>query len=147
MENRISLGSKKVIFKEGEIATGLYIVKQGEVICLKASKDRLIPVFVAKAGDIIGESAMIDGLNHTYSALSLSNVELVAVPSSNFRDVFGEAPAWLIDLTTTMISRFQNTASLIAENRVISPILMEENQFSSAIEVEFKKLLQTNRIE
>jgi hypothetical protein len=40
-----------------------------------------------------------------------------------------------------MIARFQNTANLIAENRVIGPMILSEEQFTPAIEVEFKKLL------
>jgi CRP-like cAMP-binding protein len=64
-------GIKAVIFKEGSKANKLFLIKTGEVLCLKANKDRLIPVFLAKEGDIIGESAMVEGLNYTYSAISM----------------------------------------------------------------------------
>lgn len=144
MSNTVSKGSREVIFKEGDSAEKLYLIKRGEVLCLKSSKDRLIPVFRATENDIIGESAMIEDLIYTYSAISLSNVELVEIPAKNFYQVMDAAPSWLADLTTTMIGRFQSTATLIAENRVISPLIIEEDMFPSTLEVEFKNLISKN---
>lgn len=138
---KLNFGYNSVIFKEGTKATKLYIVKSGEVLCLKSSKDRLIPVFRAKEGDIIGESAMIEDLVYTYSAISLAPTELVEVTSFSFKQVFNKAPEWLVGLTTTMISRFQNTSNLIAENRIVHPSIIEEDHFTSQVEIEFKKLL------
>lgn len=138
---KLSFGFRSLIFKEGAKANKLYIVKSGEVLCLKSSRDRLIPVFLAKEGDIIGESAMIQDLVYTYSAISLANCELLEVTSFSFKQVFGKSPEWLQELTTTMISRFQNTSNLIAENRMVHPSIIGEDQFTSQIEIEFKKLL------
>lgn len=138
---KVSFANRTVVFKEGAKANKLYLVKRGEVLCLKASKDRLIPVFMAKEGDIIGESAMIDDLIYTYSAISLSSSELIEIGSSSFKDVFDKGPSWIIELMTTMISRFQNTSNLIAENRMVHPSIISEAKFTSQIEIEFKKLL------
>lgn len=141
MENKVNLNPRTVLFKEGAEAIKLYMVKRGEILCLKSCKDRVIPVFLAGEGDIVGESAMIEGLQYTYSAITLSDTEVVEIPAFNFKSVFSEAPSWLADLTTTMISRFQSTANLIAENRVISPLILNEDHFSPNLEVEFKNLL------
>lgn len=137
----LNVGNRAVVFKEGAKATKLFLVKHGEVLCLKSSKDRLIPVFLAKAGDIIGESAMIEDLIYTYSAISLGQTQLVEIPHASFKDVFDSAPDWIIELMTTMISRFQNTSSLIAENRIVHPSIISESSFTSQVEIEFKKLL------
>ncbi len=141
MQNRVHLGPKSVLFKEGEETRKLYLIKKGEVLCLKSTQDRLIPVFLAKEDDIIGESAMIGDNISTYSAVTLGQVELLEIPSQNFEEVLKSAPSWLVDLTTIMINRFQHTANLIAENRVIHPLIIEEDKFPSKLEVEFKKLL------
>lgn len=136
-----NFGYRSVIFKEGAKANKLFIVKSGEVLCLKASKDRLIPVFLAKEGDIIGESAMIQDMVYTYSAISMANTELMEVTSFSFKQVFSKSPEWITELTTTMISRFQNTSSLIAENRMVHPSIIGEDRFTSQVEIDFKKLL------
>ena len=130
-----------VVFREGDDASKLYIIKSGEVICLKSSQGRLIPVFLAKANDIIGESAILEGAPYTYSVIALSQVELVAINSKDFHQVMNEAPRWLKDLTLTMAARFQSTAGLVAENRVIHHSIFSEEQYTSSLEIEYKRLL------
>jgi CRP-like cAMP-binding protein len=132
---------RSVIFKEGEEAQKLYLVKSGEVICLKASKDRLIPIFIAREGDIIGEAAMTPGAPYSYSTICLDSSELHEISAISFTQVFNQAPEWVSQLMTTMISRFQSTSVLIAENRVIDSSIISEDFYSPLIENDFKKLL------
>ncbi len=138
---KIKFGFHSVIFKEGLPANKLFIVKSGEVLCLKSANDRLIPIFLAKEGDILGESAMMDKLDYTYSAISLSQVEVLEIPSQNFDQVFKMAPNWLKDLLTTMITRFQSTSNLVAQNRIVHPLVIDEDQFTPQTETVLKKLL------
>lgn len=140
-DNIIRLAPKTVIFREGEDASKLYLVKSGEILCLKASKERLIPVFVAKNQDIVGESAMLSGAPYTYSAITLSQVELIAIPNRDFRKVLDVAPQWLVDLTLTMVSRFQSTSGLVAENRILHSSIIGEEEFPPSLEIEYRKLL------
>jgi CRP-like cAMP-binding protein len=132
---------KSVLFREGDDASQMMIIKSGQVLCLKASKERLIPVFLANGQDIIGESAMLFRAPYTYSAIALNRVEVMSVPSKNFTDALDAAPEWLTDLTLTMISRFQSTAGLVAENRVLHPSILSEEEFPPSLEIEYKKLL------
>lgn len=143
MSDTTFFNPKMVMFREGDDASELMIIKSGEVLCLKAFKDRLIPVFMAKGQDILGESAMLDGAPYTYSAIAMTNVEVIKVPNNDFRQAFEAAPQWLIDLTLTMVSRFQHTAGLVAENRVIHPSILSEEEFTSSLEIEYKKLLSS----
>lgn len=138
---KISYGARKSLFKEGAKATKLFMVKSGEVLCLKFSKDRLIPVFLAKEGDIVGENVIVDESFYSYSAVTLTPVDLIEIPQENLKKVMDDSPSWLQDLVAIMVSRFQSTANLIAENRVIHPLILEEDKFSSTTEVELKKLL------
>jgi CRP-like cAMP-binding protein len=141
MDNKIIFKERELIFKEGEKALKLFVIISGEVLCLKSSKDRLIPVYLAKSGDIIGENAMIEDSVYQSSAISLSRVEVIEMPSFNFKRVFKEVPKWLSDLSLTMVNRFQETANLIAENRVISSRILTEDQFTPKFENELKKII------
>ncbi len=141
MESRISKGTNEVLFKEGAPAQNLYIVKRGSILCLKRSKDRLIPVFKASEGDIVGENAILETGSYGYSAVTLTTAELLEIPAANFRQILDKSPAWLMDLTATMIYRFENTANLVAENRVYNDKIISEEDFPSSLEVEFKKML------
>jgi CRP-like cAMP-binding protein len=141
MESRINKGTHEVLFREGELAHSLYIIKRGEILCLKRTKDRLIPVFRAEAGDIIGENAILETGPYGYSAVTLTTVELLQIPNGIFKQTLEKSPSWLLDLTATMVQRFENTASLVAENRVFNESILSEEDFPSSLEVEFKKLL------
>jgi CRP-like cAMP-binding protein len=132
---------RTVVFKEGSKANKLYVVRTGEVLCLKSSKERLIPIFMAKEGDIIGESAILDNVIHTYSAICMGPVELIEVSSFSFKQVMNNAPSWIHDLMTTMILRFQDIGSLISENRIVHSKIISEDYYNAKLENEFKKLL------
>jgi CRP-like cAMP-binding protein len=132
---------RTVVFKEGSKANKLFIVRTGEVLCLKFSNDRLIPIFLAKEGDIIGESAIMENLVHTYSAICMGPVELIEVSSFSFKQVMNKAPDWIHDLMTTMIIRFQEIGNLISENRIVHSKIISEDYYNPKLENEFKKLL------
>jgi len=135
------MNPRQVLFKEGEPADKLFLIESGEVLCLQFSKDRLIPVFKATAEDIIGESAMLKDGVHSYSAVCLDQVQAIEIPNESFIDALSEAPSWLGDLTATMISRFQSTAKLIAENRAVHNSIISDEEFTPAFEVEMKRIL------
>lgn len=141
MTKSIFFEPKTVLFREGDEASYLLIIKNGEVLCLKASKERLIPVFMAREQDILGESAMLVGAPYTYSAITMGRVEVILIPQGDFEQALTSAPEWLSDLASTMVSRFQSTAALIAENRVLHPSILSEEEYTSSLEVEYKKLL------
>ena len=132
---------RTVVFKEGSKANKLFIVKTGEVLCLKFSNDRLIPIFLAKEGDVLGESAILENVVHTYSAICMGPVELVEVSSFSFRQVMNKAPDWMHNLMATMIVRFQDIGNLISENRIVHTKIISEDYYNPKLENEFKKLL------
>lgn len=141
MESRVNKGTHEVVFKEGETAKALYIIKRGTVVCLKHSKDRLIPVFRAEAGDVVGENAILGDKPYGYSAVTLTTAELIEITTVNFTQILKKSPDWLRGLTATMVQRFEHTANLVAENRVFNESILSEEEFSSSVENRFKKML------
>jgi CRP-like cAMP-binding protein len=137
----VSLAPKNVIFKEGAPAAKLFLIKSGEVLCLKKFDDRLIPIYLARSEDIIGESALQAGQLYHYSAVTTSPVELIEIPSDMFQQAFEAAPDWLLNLTTTMLERFNATVQLVAENRLIHSSVIPEENFTPEVEVDYRKLL------
>lgn len=137
---------KAVIFRQGEEAQKFYVIKSGEVLCLKSFKDRLIPVFLAKTGDVLGESAMISEALYDYSAIPLESVELHEISTHQFREIFKDSPEWIEQLMSTMIKRYQHTTDFIAENRAIDSAVISEDYYTPQMENDFKKLI-LNKIE
>jgi CRP-like cAMP-binding protein len=132
---------KKVLFKEGEPAKELLLIKSGHILCLKKSKDRLIPILIAKDQDIVGESAILEDKTYQYSAISLGHVETISISRAQFLDAFKKSPTWIKQLSELMVQRYSNTSSMIAENRIMSPLILADEEFTAEIEVELKKMI------
>ena len=140
----VKLGYHDLLFKEGDKANKVFIVKSGEVLCMKFAKDRLFPIFLAKEGDIIGESAILSQNYYSYSAISLSFAELVSVNSFSFKQIFSSAPNWMHNMMTTMLARLDFTSNLISENRIYQDSIIGLDRFSEQIEIEFKNKIFEN---
>lgn len=132
---------KKVLFKEGDPANEMLLIKSGNILCLKKSKDRLIPILIAKEQDIVGESAMLEDKTYQYSAIALGHVETISIDQKQFVDAFKNSPQWIKQLSELMVSRFSGTSAMIADNRVMSPLILSDEEFTAEIEVELKKLI------
>ncbi len=132
---------KKILFQEGDAAKELLLIKSGNVLCLKMSKDRLIPILMARDEDIIGESAMLEDKTYQYTAVTLGHVETISISKSQFKDAFKKSPSWIKQLSELMVQRLASTSALIAENRVMSPLILSDEEFTPEIEVELKNML------
>lgn len=132
---------KKVLFKEGDPAKELLIIKSGNILCLKKSKDRLIPIMIAKEQDIVGESAILDEKTYQYSAIALGHVETITITQDQFLEAFKKSPGWIKQLSELMVQRFSNTSSMIADNRILSPLILSDEEFTAEFEVELKKMI------
>lgn len=132
---------KKVLFKEGDPAKELLLIKSGNILCLKKSKDRLIPILIAKEQDIVGESAILDDKTYQYSAIALGHVETIAITHDQFREAFKKSPSWIKQLSELMVQRYSNTSSMIADNRILSPLILSDEEFTAEMEVELKKMI------
>jgi CRP-like cAMP-binding protein len=137
----MNISTNTVLFREGEVANKMFIIKRGQIICLKKINDRLIPVHVAQENDFIGEAALIPGELHSYSAICQSDAELTEVPADMFLKFFDGAPSWLSRLYKTMLGRYQTTIELLASNRILNHDIIAEDKYPPSVEVEYKKIL------
>jgi CRP/FNR family transcriptional regulator, dissimilatory nitrate respiration regulator len=133
-----SYKAKDVIFKEGQSAGKVYEILNGEVLCLRWNKDRLIPIMIARKGDRLGEGTFIKNGKYNYSAVTLSFTETNPVSIQSFKNEFTKSPTWMPTLLEIMASRFHHTMDLLAENRIG---ILSEEEFPPALEIELKKLL------
>ena len=108
----------EILFKEGQSTTSIFIVKSGEVVALKRSKERLIPILWANAQKMLGEEAVLTGGDYSYSAVALSECEIIEIPADQIKRIMASAPAWMSGLLATLGERSQGMSSAIAEHRI-----------------------------
>lgn len=131
----------QIIFKEGDKAQKLYILKSGKIICLKKSKDRLVPINSVSDKSLVGEEALILGEPHSYSAIALEETAVIEIPAKTISAVIKVAPPWLGGLLKTLSDRINETSSVISEHRIIHHDLSGGQELTPQEENRLKKLL------
>ena len=131
----------QIIFKEGDKPQKLYIVKSGKIICLKKSKERLIPINVISDKSLIGEEALILGEPHTYSSIAMEETAVIEVPAKTITAVIKVAPPWLAGLLKTLSDRINETSSIVSDHRIIHADLSGGQELTPQEENRLKKLL------
>lgn len=135
------VGKDEILFKEGEDATKLVLVRSGAVLAVKASKERLVPVFSAGPRQVLGEEAVLARVPHTFSAVVTEEAEIVEVNADDVRAVLKEAPHWIGQLFATLGERVVETSEALAEHRIINPRLSGGSELPPQEENRLKKLL------
>ena len=74
------------IFKEGELGSCMYIIKEGEVECIKGDK----VVRVLKQGDNFGQKALLEGDLRSLDVKAKTDCKLYSISSDFFKNQFGE---------------------------------------------------------
>lgn len=131
----------EILFKEGDAPNKIYLVKDGSVLCLKRSKDRLIPILVAGAQQIVGEEAVLSKQPYGYTAVVRESSEIVEVDANTIVDTLDKAPYWLGALMATLGERMIGTTQAIAEHRIVAAELAGEAEYTPQEENRLKKLI------
>lgn len=131
----------EVIFKEGDKPAKLYILKSGKVICLKKSKERLIPVNFVTDKSLVGEESLVAGETHSYSAIAVEETCMIEIQAKTITAVMKVAPAWLSGLLKTLSERINETSLIISEHRLSHPDISGGQELTPQEENRLKKIL------
>ena len=74
------------IFKEGEIGGCMYIIKEGEVECIKGDK----VIRVLKQGDNFGQKALMEDAKRSLDVKAKTDCKIYSISSDFFKTQFGE---------------------------------------------------------
>lgn len=116
----ISLEQDAVIFTQGDRATWLYILVQGEVkISFKPDDGEPMTVSELAPGGVFGWSAVLGHGNYTSSAISLSDSRALRITGNALRTLSAERPdigvILLEGLATVIADRLKNTHSYVVQ--------------------------------
>ncbi len=131
----------QILFKEGDKPQKLYILKSGKILCLKRSKDRLVPINFVSDKSLVGEEALVLGEPHSYSAIAMEEAAVIEIPGKTIAAVIKVAPPWLSGLLKTLSVRINETSSVISEHRINHLDLSGGQELTPQEENRFKKLL------
>lgn len=115
MESRTyHIGEK--IFEEGEEGDKAYLIKSGEVKITKVGKDDYPrTIATVRAGNIIGEMALIDDEPRAGSAVVLDQTEVLVISKEEFQKRLSKSDQVISLLLQTFTNRLRQQAKQIIE--------------------------------
>lgn len=102
----------EVIFSQGDVASDLYLVENGQVeILMKDFKNDCKQLAVLRNGDFFGEMALFDkGSLRSATARALQNSTLVIIPGLGFERLLQEKPSISFKLLSAFSKRLKDTS-------------------------------------
>jgi CRP/FNR family cyclic AMP-dependent transcriptional regulator len=94
-----------VIFKEGDEAHQLFVIKSGEVI-IQSGNRKLAELSTSQ---IFGEMALIDDAPRSANAVAKTDVELVAVSEKQFLFLVSQTPFFALKVMRVLARRLRAT--------------------------------------
>ncbi len=104
----------QLIFSEGDVATGFYVVITGRIKIFKLSvegKEQILHIF--GPGQPIGEVAVFEGKRFPANAESLEDSRLFFFPRNAFMELIKENPSIGLHMLALLSQRLRRFASLI----------------------------------
>ena len=93
------------ICRQGEVGDELYVVYRGEVEVLRGHQGAEELVFLARAGDSLGEMAVLGDIPRTASLRARGSVELLVIQGPQFQDVLRQNPEMAIQVIKLLVKR------------------------------------------
>ena len=98
------LKAGETVFKEGEEAKELYVIKSGQVEIQLGN--RLLATL--DANDIFGEMALIESAPRSATAIARTDVALVPVSKKDFVALVSRAPTFALDIMGVLARRLRD---------------------------------------
>jgi len=97
------LKAGETIFKEGDPAAELYVIRKGRVEIQQGN--RLLDTL--EANDIFGEMALIDPAPRSATAIATTDVALVPISKKQFPVLVARAPTFALDVMAVLVRRLR----------------------------------------
>lgn len=112
-----------VIFREGEPASSLYVVKQGTVSIRKTGRRGTVEIATISRNEILGEMSLFDRLPRSADAVATTAVDLVEIEYEALDTVLSGVPPYLRTIIECIVDRLRRADDTIRQlqGRVPAP--------------------------
>ncbi|MGZ3744096.1 MAG: cyclic nucleotide-binding domain-containing protein [Pseudobdellovibrionaceae bacterium] len=103
------LSPNEHLIKEGDKADFVYILKSGELKAYKTENGKEVLLGMIYPGEFVGEMAYINGEARSANVMSITDCELIEIPSASLDAVLFSKPSWSKALLKTLSKRLKNS--------------------------------------
>ncbi len=108
----------EVLFNDGEKASSLYIIQNGQLRLFKPKGKGFVEIAVLRAGEVIGEMAYFDddgGGKRSCSASAMVSSDVIEISFSAFSKTMEGLNPWFKTIINTLANRLRSTNARIKE--------------------------------
>ncbi len=109
------------IFQEDTEASEIYMLLDGRIRLIKKVRSVERDFVVLKVGDIFGETALLTGCRHPFSAVSLGQSRVLAFPAKDFESLLQERSDVSVKFVHQLVRRLQTSEERI-ENMMLKDV-------------------------
>jgi CRP-like cAMP-binding protein len=120
--NKRIYASDTVLYAQGEPAEELYVIQSGSVKITKIANDSEILLSVLKAGDFVGEMAILESKPRSVTAVTYEESVLLAINKDTFPHVALSNPQIISRLIKTLADRIWFLYKQLANTDLIDPV-------------------------
>ncbi len=127
------LKNGELLFRTGEEAEGMYVIKRGNIEIFLENKEAELSLAIMGPGSVLGELSLFDRKPRSASARAVEDVELSLVSVQDFAKVLQLVPKWFVSLTTSICSRLRETNNRLQQSQ--DRYLIRLNHLSTWIDI------------
>jgi CRP-like cAMP-binding protein/Fe-S-cluster-containing hydrogenase component 2 len=105
----------EVLFKEGDPADGLYLIRRGSVMISRMIAGREVVLSYLSAGNYVGEMALLTEAPRTATVKAAATTEVVVLNSETFKRVLARNPKWREEMEGRFLDRMRINAAMEAQ--------------------------------
>jgi len=112
----VKFGAGEVIFTEGALGLGMYIIQSGEVEIRKTIGGKDTVLSVLGKGDFFGEMALLEeGATRSATAVARDDVTALSIDQAAFRFILESNPEITIRMMRKLVRRLRETTRLLED--------------------------------
>ena len=149
----IRLSKKSVLYTEGELPKGIYVLLSGKIKISQLNVDGTVQIFfLYSAGDIFGHRPLLCNGKHPVTAVALEDCQVLHIEKDHFLSVLGNSPRlstlFLESVShefTVLVNRINIFAQRSIKERLAYFLLMLNDKYKLPGQISEEAEIKVNR--
>src|SRR5829696_1136999 len=122
MAETVSVPAGQLVLQEGDPGDALYVVLHGELQITKRQGGQDILLAVSRAGEFLGEMALLEQAPRSASVRTLQESGLLVISQAAFQTLLSCSPSAPLKILHTVTSRLRSTESALIQNEKMAAL-------------------------
>lgn len=107
----------QIIYREGDPASYIYLIKKGKILLVK-DQFKILPMNLLKEKELLGEVALFNEGNYETTAIALEESQLMEIDFKYMQETLGDLPEWFQKLMENLSNKINLGLEVMAENQL-----------------------------